>query len=103
MGKQYTKEEYEILRQRVLNLRQSAVAEQGSENHTKIWTELTKLEEELQDAQIIDLNDKDADKKIMKARDEQLFAHIESTLSDDTKDMISNILSQENMNINKKR
>ena len=66
MGKQYTKEEYEILKQRVLNLRQSAVAEQGSENHAKIWTELTKLEEELQDAQIIDLNDKDADKKIMK-------------------------------------
>lgn len=47
-----TIEQYNELKQKVINLRQSAVAEQGSEYHAKIWEELKELEELLQKAQI---------------------------------------------------
>ena len=38
-----TIEQYNELKQKVINLRQSAIAEQGSESHAKIWEELRKL------------------------------------------------------------
>jgi len=53
MEKLYTVEEYNELKQRLLNLRQSAVALQGSEYHSKIWDELRQVEEEFQNAKIV--------------------------------------------------
>lgn len=49
-----TIEEYNKLKQRVINLRQSTVSEQGSASHAKIWEELRELEHLLENAQIED-------------------------------------------------
>ena len=53
MSKKYTIEEYEDLKQRVINLRIASTAEAGGKYHHKIWAELCKLEEELNNAEII--------------------------------------------------
>lgn len=53
MEKVYTVEQYNELKQRLLNLRQSAVEVQGSEFHQKIWDELRQIEEEVQNAKIV--------------------------------------------------
>lgn len=49
-----TIEEYNELKQKVLNLRQTAIYEQGTEGHAKIYDELRNLEELLQNAKIVD-------------------------------------------------
>ena len=49
-----TLEEYNKLKQKIINLRQAAVSAQNSEAHAKIWEELTQLEDLLQNAKITD-------------------------------------------------
>lgn len=53
MAKEYTIEEYEELKQRVINLRIASTAEAGGKYHPKIWAELCELEEELSNAKLI--------------------------------------------------
>lgn len=53
MSKEYSIEEYEDLKQRVINLRIASTAKAGGKNHPKIWAELCKLEEELRTAKLI--------------------------------------------------
>ena len=60
--KNYTIEEYEKLKQEVINLRQLAVAEAGSEKHKSIFVKLCRLEEELANAIIVT---GDTEKKII--------------------------------------
>lgn len=103
MSKKYTREEYEDLKQRVINLRQDAVYAEGSKFHARIWSELRKLEKELQNARIVDSNDINADKIIRKGLDGEISAQVGATLYDDVTKIIDDKLGQESTNNFKKR